>query len=412
MLTDLVAATGLLLLFALYQRFCAKKTAARSQAPMKLAATQPLPYRPFRWGPTYPQHMGIRNIAESSKWLQLDNEYADTIRLRATRMSDPSLVSSRTQPGYHAHALESLVEMASFLSLRFPKLFTVERTSYVRSDPSSHGDSTAGKEAGAIRVIHNHVTGEVWDLEVVERAEGPEWDPMRVAGHLVQDDLAVVVEDENGEYRFQAGSVCTAGFWRLQDKIGLALDEIHFGGAVPNYADKYQRSMNRFFSNLREDKLFERNNYFFQVDEQLAWSEKTNGTEAVFDHFNKGPRLDLVDKVDGVVHPAAATRAEDVWFRTERQTLRRLPKTRAILFTVRTYLVPVTKLADEPGVPGRMASAIRSWPQGDRSVTWYKGGELFNPVLLPFLDQKHKEQLAAGVLHLNDKGTTGERYPF
>ena len=97
-------------------------------------------------------------------------------------MSDPSLVSSRTQPGYHAHALESLVEMASFLSLRFPKLFTVERTSYVRSDPSSHGDSTAGKEAGAIRVIHNHVTGEVWDLEVVERAEGPEWDPMRVAG--------------------------------------------------------------------------------------------------------------------------------------------------------------------------------------------------------------------------------------
>lgn len=97
----------------------------------------------------------------------------------------------------------------------------------------------------------------------------------------MQDDLAVVVEDENGEYRFQAGSVCTAGaysllsagmqkltrswpcaagFWRLQDKIGLALDEIHFGGAVPNYADKYQRSMNRFFSNLREDKLVERNN--------------------------------------------------------------------------------------------------------------------------------------------------------
>jgi hypothetical protein len=28
---------------------------------------------------------------------------------------------------------------------------------------------------------------------------------------LQQDDLAVMVEDANGEYRFQAGSICTAG---------------------------------------------------------------------------------------------------------------------------------------------------------------------------------------------------------
>ena len=88
--------------------------------------------------------------------------------------------------------------------------------------------------------------------------------------------------------------------------------------------------MNRFFSNLREDKLVERNNvrplpsscssraradssssrsqYFFQVDEHLGWSEKTNGTEAIFDHFHKGPQADLVEKTREVVHPTAATR--------------------------------------------------------------------------------------------------------
>jgi len=55
---------------------------------------------------------------------------------------------------------------------------------------------------------------------------------------------------------------------------------------------------------------------------------------------------------------------------------------------------------------------MQSWPQGNRSVTWYKGGELFNPVLLPFLDQKHDEQVAAGVVKLNDKGTTDEKYPY
>lgn len=51
-----------------------------------------------------------------------------------------------------------------------------------------------------------------------------------------------------------------AGFWRLKDKLGLTLDEIHFQGAVPNYAEKYQKAMNKFFTNLREDKLVERNN--------------------------------------------------------------------------------------------------------------------------------------------------------
>ncbi|GAA5902050.1 hypothetical protein JCM8208_006673 [Rhodotorula glutinis] len=436
MLANLAAAAALLVAFTLYRRLSVRRAtrapASRSTAdkpavalwPLppgsalldygrdELAATKPLPYRPFRWGPLYPQHMGIRNIAESAKWLQLDNEYPTTIKLRAARMADPALMSSHTRPGHHAHALETLVEIASFLSLRFPKLFTVSRTPYVAADSSTHGDSAAGAGAGAVKVIHNLVTGDVWDLEAIEREEGPEWNPMRVAGHLLPDDLAVMVEDENGEYRFQAGSICTAGFWRLKDKIGLTLDDIHLKGAVPNYADKYQRSMNRFFSNLREDKLVERNNYFFQVDEHLSWSEMTNGTEAIYDHFHKVPQADLVDNAQNVVHPTAATSASGVWFRTERQTLRRLPKTRAILFTVRTYLIPVTQLADEPGVPGRMASGIRSWPQGDRSVTWYKGGELFNPVLLPFLDKKHEEQVAAGVVQLNDKGTTDEKYPY
>ena len=48
--------------------------------------------------------------------------------------------------------------------------------------------------------------------------------------------------------------------------------------------------------------------------------------------------------------------------RVERQTLRRLPRTGAIVFTIRVYLTPIEELAKEPGVPGRMASAIRSWP--------------------------------------------------
>lgn len=81
---------------------------------------------------------------------------------------------------------------------------------------------------------------------------------------LQQDDLAVMVEDGNGEYRFQAGSICTAGkwmrlsmialyakaertgFWRLEDKIGYTLHEIHTRGKVPQFETKLKFSMERW----------------------------------------------------------------------------------------------------------------------------------------------------------------------
>lgn len=54
----------------------------------------------------------------------------------------------------------------------------------------------------------------------------------------------------------------------------------------------------------------------------------------------------------------------------------------------------------------------QSWPKGDRSVEWYKAAELFAPILLPYLDQKHDEQVRSGAITLNEKGMTEEKYPF
>jgi alpha-1,2-mannosyltransferase len=52
-------------------------------------------------------------------------------------------------------------------------------------------------------------------------------------------------------------------------------------------------------------------------------------------------------------------------------------------------------MAEEVGVPGRLASAIRSWSQDVRA---YKGGELYEDVLLPYLDEKHQQQLKDGLI--------------
>lgn len=220
----------------------------------------------------------------------------------------------------------------------------------------------------------------------------------------------------DGRYYFQAGAICVAGSWRLEDKIGLPLDEIHTDGNVPQCnepclvplylakfsfldREKLQMSMERFFKRLPVDKPVTRNNFFFQIipspsssmadevivdPEELGWSATTNGPEDNFDHRH------------ATTHPRSRPHVtpDTLRFRTERQTLRRLPRTGAVVFGIRTYVVPVTELAEEPGVPGRMASALRSWPD---DVAGYKGKDLYENALLEYLDECHLKQVEAGL---------------
>ena len=77
-------------------------------------------------------------------------------------------------------------------------------------------------------------------------------------------------------------------------------------------------------------------------------------------------------------------------------------------FVFRTYFHKVIEIAEEPGVPGRLASAVRSC--GD-DVAVYKGREKYQDVLLDYLDTKHKEQLEAGLIS-EDKERERTLYPF
>jgi alpha-1,2-mannosyltransferase len=58
-------------------------------------------------------------------------------------------------------------------------------------------------------------------------------------------------------------------------------------------------------------------------------------------------------------------------------------------------------------VPGRLASAVRSWGS---DVSRYKGKERYQEVLLEYLDQKHKEQVEAGLSV--EKEDEVRSYPF
>ncbi|KAJ9305295.1 hypothetical protein DTO217A2_5224 [Paecilomyces variotii] len=217
-------------------------------------------------------------------------------------------------------------------------------------------------------------------------------DALVTAAKLIQDDIVLMVENDDGRYHLDAGAVCLPGFWRLKEKFRMSLDTLHLEAGVPHYEQKLQKAMNRFFKNLTPEKPVTRNNYFIKLDDGLHWSHRMGNQDG--DEIASWATSDSSDLT-----------VEELHFRSERQTLRRLPRSKALLFTVRTYFEPITTIAQEPHVPGRLAEAIRAW---DDVVSAYKGKEKWEHILLPYLDEQHQLQQKRGIIEITEEA----QYPF
>ncbi|KAL2056379.1 hypothetical protein ABVK25_003402 [Lepraria finkii] len=331
--------------------------------------TDPLPYRPFKHGP-YHITMGLRTM-QWDDWIELDNHYLKFHEDKKCRIEERGATHCRTAPEAMDGAIELLEELCDYLPQRYPTLF--------RKTPVG---------------IDNIVTGECFN---VTQCPLPE-DPMQTCARLVQDDLAIMFEGPDSQYYLLAGAILLAGFWRLSDKFGMPLSEIHTSGDVPGFKTKLEKGMMNFFRRVQPNGPVLRNNYFLQVDDELAWSssigpEDGDHTQAVGWH--------TAEKNKAIEHH---------FFRSERQSLRRLPRSGGVVFTIRTYFEPVTAIAKEPGVPGRLASAVRSW--GD-DVSKYKGRERYQDVLLEYLDEQHRQQVEKGVIGENyAEEDEGRKYPY
>lgn len=311
--------------------------------------------------------MGLRTM-KWDEWIELDNQYLRFHAEKAARLATRGTRCVRTDPAAYDAAVELLEELCSYLPQRYPTLF---RATAVGAD--------------------NLLTGEHFDHTTRPLAE----DPMALCARMVQDDLAIMIERADGQYYLLAGAILLAGFWRLQDKFGMPLSEIHTSGDVPGFRSKLEKGMQNFFRRVAPHGPVLRHNYFLQVDDDLAWSRSIGSEDD-----------------PAIVGWAAAEHNRAVQlhrFRSERQSLRRLPRSGGVVFTIRTYFEPVVEICKEPYVPGRLASAVRSW--GD-DVARYKGRERYQDTLLAYLDRMHEEQLKDGLVVEHEEDVESLKYPY
>ena len=297
--------------------------------------------------------MGLRRM-DWDEWIELDNHYLEFHADKKRRIAERGHKCCRTDPDPRIWdgAVELLEELAAYLCERYPGMFR---------------KTVCG--------VDNIVTNESFDVQALA-CNGNKEDPMQLSARLIQDDLAIMFEKEDGQYYLLAGAILLPGFWRLEDKWGMPLSEIHTSGDVPHFKEKLEKGMMNFFRRAQPDGPVLRNNYFIQVDDELAWSS------SIGDEDSDGVGWFTAEKNRAIQHH---------YFRSERQSLRRLPRSGGVVFTIRTYFHPITEIAEEPYVPGRLASAIRSFTD---PVAVYKGKEKYAEVLLEYLDRKHEEQIA------------------
>ncbi|WP_067218652.1 heme-dependent oxidative N-demethylase family protein [Stappia indica] len=178
--------------------------------------------------------------------------------------------------------------------------------------------------------------------------------PLGRAARLVQEDLILMRASPQG-YRLAAGALCFPSSWSLTDKFARPMTAIH--ETVPGFNDGRMGPMvARIFDNLPVDRPSWR----------LNWSLYTG--PALHRPFPKRIAADGTDP-----HRLARDEAGGLHVRVERQTLRRLPKSGDILFTIRIHHDPVAAFARHP-LGGQLALGLRrQLLELDTAQTAYKG---------------------------------------
>jgi hypothetical protein len=289
-------------------------------------------YLPFEAG-SYRMAMALTTVPESA-WFEVDEHYPREMAERRSLLRERHSEVFGALPCSVGARAETLHELIANLTAYAPQWFV------------RRGDT-----------LHNELTDETWNI-----AE-PRRDPLELAGRLVQEDLCII-QQSDGVPLFTAAVLCFPSRWRLHEKLGKPLAQVH--GRVPFYGERLAAPVDRFMAKVKSGHIASRLNW--SVLDDPAMFQPTGKWREQRDH--------------GITPDNAGER---LFLRVERQTLRRLPQTGAILFGIRVHSYPLVEAVAKPAAAWRLAEAVRALPE---ATVQYKSLKVFGAALLAWLDAR------------------------
>ncbi|KJK64942.1 Protein of unknown function DUF3445 [Aspergillus parasiticus SU-1] len=282
---------------------------------------EPIKIRPFK--PKYHLTMSIQE-GTVSELIEIDKNYLDRINLRKRIMADhPETVLAAEDCVKPAVDEFYTWLVGTYLPKRYPRMFQLR-------------SSAGGKQT----FLHSLVTDESFSLSPEENP----LDILRAMGGLIEDDLLFLMPSDDGDgFTLRGFVTCFPNGFNTSKKLGLKLRDIH--KPVPQYKEKLEKSMDRFFQKLEVGRFIKRANWTITTTDQLF--------TASGNHLYKGEEI-----------PQEEVDINTARVRVERQFLHRLPQSHAILFSFKTLLYTLPEVKEE-GLGEVLAEAIDGLKQGN-----------------------------------------------
>jgi dimethylamine monooxygenase subunit A len=191
------------------------------------------------------------------------------------------------------------------------------------------------------------------------------YEPMEYITRQAQGDFCIVDQRDNNLW-MDAGMVTTQADWSLDFDIGMNFMEWHGPVPLAHQIGVFERAL-KFLLNLQQGKPVRRLNWTMTINPRLDTSPEN--------YPKWGPDRTTVtpENVGSKVH-----------LRCELQSLWRLPRSNAILFVIRCYLIKMEEVVTVPKWARRLPRVLRSLPP---ELVDYKGLTRYRQTTIDWLSK-------------------------
>lgn len=232
----------------------------------------------------------------------------------------------------------------------------------LRELADTYPDAMSLRREGSRWYWKNSVLDVECDFEFGEDSSLPV-DPLRFAGSQVQEDI-VLLDQRDGALWADAGLVTFAADWSMKFDLGMSFLEVH--GPVPRiHPERIISRAQQFLLRLQPGEAYRRTNWTVTVGPRLDTATET------YPVWGPDRRLVLDEDVGSRLH-----------LRTEVQHLIRLPRSGAVMFLIRTYLLSLSDLATVASWRERTANVFEELPD---DMADYKGISRFRSAAVHWL---------------------------
>lgn len=184
--------------------------------------------------------------------------------------------------------------------------------------------------------------------------------PLSSIGLIIPEDLVLMRRDATG-WRLVGASLCFPASWSLKDKFSKPLERVH--APVP-LSDQMSQRIRRIFDHINPDIPVWRTNWSLSSDRRLRQELRES------EHGDRRKKI-----------------GPDVLFRTELQTLHKLPESGDILFTISTKMRPIKAFSNDDVGRSKLAMLHRQYLDMNDDERDYKGINRDADGLLAWLEE-------------------------